>query len=157
MLYGVFENDKCIAIVESGEPEDALPKKSELSTWPGRYARVDGKVVDKYVGLSDVDAIETSVQTNQQLESESAAAIALQKKLKLGNRLTRLEFLNRFTVDERISLRTIETNDPFVGVLFDMIRVAEFIDLNDATTINGIGYLATKGYIAENRVAEILK
>ena len=155
MLYGVFENDRCISIVESGEPEDALPKAADINGWPRRYKKVDGKVVDLYKGVSDVDAIEEDNAVRKAEEEARAAEISALKKAK-SNKLSRLEFLSRFTVEERISLRQTETTDPFVAILFDMIRVAEFIDLNDQTTIDGINYLASKEYISTARAAEIL-
>jgi hypothetical protein len=68
--------------------------------------------------------------------------------------VTKLGFLNRFTMEERINIRS--SQNPIVIDIMNLLEVAENISLTDPTTINSIGYLAYVGLIAPTRVAEIL-
>lgn len=74
-----------------------LPNKSTLAL---RYALVDGKVVDQYIGKSDDEVLDL-IKTQQ--ESEAATAHAAMPK-----HIDKLEFLRRFTREERVALRTAQ-------------------------------------------------
>jgi hypothetical protein len=68
--------------------------------------------------------------------------------------VSKLDFMNRFTFME---LGAIEASvDPFVKVLQRQQQIADYIDLKDINTIQGIGYLATVGLITQDRMNIIL-
>lgn len=69
-------------------------------------------------------------------------------------RLTRLQFLNRFTTAERVAIRT--SVDPIIIDALALVDVAEYVDTQAQQTIDLVGYLAYSGLIAPARVAEIL-
>lgn len=71
-----------------------------------------------------------------------------------GAHLTRLQFLNRFTVQERLTIAA--SADPMVADIMRLLNVASYIDRSDQNTMMGVGYLAMVGLIANARVAEIL-
>lgn len=68
--------------------------------------------------------------------------------------LTRLEFLTRFTVAERIAIRA--STDPIVVDFMELLNMASNVDVGDQKTIDGVNYLASQNLIASSRVAEIL-
>lgn len=68
--------------------------------------------------------------------------------------ITKLNFLNRFTMSERMSIRA--SADPIVLDIMNLLEIAEYVDVNDQNTMQGVGYLAMTGLIANARVAEIL-
>lgn len=68
--------------------------------------------------------------------------------------LTKLLFLNRFTMTERVAIRA--STDPIVIDILSLLEIAEYVDVNDQNTMQGVGYLAMIGLIANERVAEIL-
>lgn len=68
--------------------------------------------------------------------------------------LTTLEFFNRFTSAERIAIRA--STDPMVTDYAEMWKLADYIDVGDQTTIDGVNYLANQNLITAGRVAEIL-
>ena len=68
--------------------------------------------------------------------------------------LTKLAFLNRFTMSERMSIRA--STDPIVFDIMNLLQNAEYVNVNDQNTMQGVGYLAMIGLIANERVAEIL-
>ena len=82
-------------------------------------------------------------------------------------RLTRLQFRNRFTLTEKASIEFAALDDPTAptaqrqqaamlrAVLADQ-AAAEFIDLADATTIEGVQLLVQAGLLTEERGAEVL-
>lgn len=71
-----------------------------------------------------------------------------------ASHVTKLGFLNRFTMEERINIRA--STNPIVVDIMNLLEVAENVSLVDPTTVNAIGYLAYVGLIAPTRVQEIL-
>lgn len=69
---------------------------------------------------------------------------------------TKLEFLARFTDEEKISLKALEDTDPTVALFWEEYRTADSIRLDDPRTIRGLEYLAAQGYIPAERKAAIL-
>jgi hypothetical protein len=68
--------------------------------------------------------------------------------------VTKLAFMNKFTLQE---LGAIESSlDPIVKVLQRQQAIAEFIDLSDPKTAEGIGYLVMIGILTSTRMNEIL-
>lgn len=70
------------------------------------------------------------------------------------SKLTKLKFLNRFTMNERIAIRA--STDPIVIDIMNLFDAAEYISTNDPNTVQGIGYLGVIGILTQARVAEIL-
>jgi hypothetical protein len=71
-------------------------------------------------------------------------------------RLTKLAFLNRFTPDERIGIRTAAQSSPAIADYLAMLDAAQDVDLTDARTIGGANALEAAGLIGEGRAAAIL-
>jgi len=69
-------------------------------------------------------------------------------------KLTKLEFMSRFTTQERISVQM--STDPILIDAMTLIQMAEFIDVTDQRTMMLVGYMAMTGVITNERVAEIL-
>lgn len=70
--------------------------------------------------------------------------------------LTRLEFLDRFTDEEKLALKNLEDTDVFVALFWEQFRAAQSIDLGDQRTVQAVEYLGAQGHISPERAAEIL-
>ncbi|MFN4149287.1 MAG: hypothetical protein ACK4E4_07055, partial [Rhodocyclaceae bacterium] len=70
--------------------------------------------------------------------------------------LTKLAFMNRFTMEELAAIYAAAKTDVRVEVWMDKLKLAEFIDLADTRTQDGVNNLEAAGLIAEGRAAEIL-
>ena len=82
-------------------------------------------------------------------------------------RLTRLQFRNRFTAQEKAQLELAAMDDPSAepaqrlqsaslrAYLADL-AAAEFVDLADQSTVAGVNALEAAGILAEGRAAEVL-
>lgn len=68
--------------------------------------------------------------------------------------LTQLQFLRRFTVTERITIRA--SADPVIQDFLHLVNLAQDVRLNDPDTLMGVHYLEQQGLIAEGRADEIL-
>ena len=157
MKYAYFGKYRAIGISDT-EVEGSVKIPSSINLngiWPGRLKLQDDAVIDAYPGLDDDEAIELANEEDSIAEKAEAERLIASKKAQHKS-LTRLEFLNRFTTQERIQLRVAEAEDPVIADLFDMIRVAEFIDTSDKSTIDGINYLVVGEYLSEARAKEIL-
>jgi hypothetical protein len=71
--------------------------------------------------------------------------------------LTRREFLNRFYVAERISIRNgAKGGDVIAEDFLHLLDDGENVELDNPDTIAGVNYCASKGYITTDRATAIL-
>lgn len=68
--------------------------------------------------------------------------------------ITRLEFMSRFTTEERIAIR--ESTDPLIFDAMELLKVAENISISDQRTVMLINYMVSVGLISSSRAKEIL-
>lgn len=68
--------------------------------------------------------------------------------------LTQLQFLRKFTVDERIRIRN--SPDSRVKDFLHLLTLAQDIRLDDSDTIMGVNFLESINLLASGRAAEIL-
>lgn len=84
-----------------------------------------------------------------------------------STKLTKLEFRNRFTLQEKAAIDIASLDNPQASMEQRLIAaslramladqaMAEFIDLSDETTITGVQYLAQVGLLTEKRAQEVL-
>lgn len=76
----------------------------------------------------------------------------------LNGGITPVEFKTLFTVQERVALRELRKTDPIVQEFMDIVddpRCTTIL-LNSQGTVDGLGYLVSKGILEEERVPEIL-
>ena len=95
----------------------------------------------------------TAEEFVQAMVIDQCSAFAAQYLVKT---ITKLAFLNRFTSDERIGIRTAAAQSPAIADYLAMLDAAQDIDLTDARTIGGVQALEDAGLIGEGRATEIL-
>ena len=66
----------------------------------------------------------------------------------------KLEFLNLFTPQERVTARA--SADPFVKDFLALLDIAEFVSTEDPNTIQALQYLAYLGIITSDRATQII-
>lgn len=69
---------------------------------------------------------------------------------------TVLDFMRRFTPQERISARTLEQSDPIAADFLDLLRQAPEVQSDSAEVAAGLGYLVQQGVLTVQRRDEIL-
>lgn len=77
----------------------------------------------------------------------------LEKKLSI---VSKLEFLTKFTSEERITARQMASSDPIIDDFFRLLELSEEIDLSHPMVISGLYYLVSINILTESRVNEIL-
>ena len=75
----------------------------------------------------------------------------------LRTQFTSLEFLDRFTEDEQLTVVEATMQSAAVKLWYDRLLAAMFIDLTDPRTELGIDALIAGGLIAADRKAELLQ
>ena len=70
--------------------------------------------------------------------------------------ITKLEYLRRFTTEERVTIRTASKSESVLEDYLAMMELAQDINLDDVDTIAAVNMLALSGLIAPTRAAEIL-
>lgn len=71
-------------------------------------------------------------------------------------RLSKLEFQKRFTFAELVAIETAAETDPAIRVLQKQQQMAEYIDVTDPTTRDGVLFLVSKGLLTQERADTIL-
>ena len=70
--------------------------------------------------------------------------------------LTKLEYLRRFTTEERVAIREASKTNPVLEDYLAMMELAEEIDTGDADTIGAVNMLEQVGLIGAGRASEVL-
>ena len=68
-----------------------------------------------------------------------------------------LEFRDRFTIEEQLTIRQAQFNDMEVGLVYDNFQAAQFIDVTDPRVEQGIDLYIAKGLLAPERKAQLLE
>ncbi len=87
------------------------------------------------------------------LDNWEYAEGALRKK---PVRLTRLDYMRRFTLVEEAGIRVEARTDPMIEVILGRLSAAEYVDVTDTETVAGVDYLVGKGLLTAERKAEVL-
>lgn len=132
---------------EGGEDFLLLPGRNP-SALALRYALVDGEVVDQFAGQSD-EAVLAEVKARQ--------AAQVPPDGQPHQPLTKLAFMNRFTMEELAGIYTAAKSEVMVEVFLDKLKLAEDVDISDANTRAGIQMLVASGLLGAERAAEILR
>lgn len=74
--------------------------------------------------------------------------------IRRDNVMSKLEFLSRFTLQERTLARS--SADPIINDILKMLDLAEIVDLNYPPTIQGVHYMSMIGLLTPERVQEVL-
>lgn len=71
--------------------------------------------------------------------------------------LSKIEYLKRFTQEERIAIRTAAKVNPVAEDYVELMNAAPVIHMDDEDTIAGLQTLEAAGLLGKGRAAEILK
>lgn len=105
-----------------------------------RYAAA--QLFDREFPLADFDHTEWV---------EDAPAPTIQSRV-----LSKLEYLRRFTSEERVTIRAAAKQSPMLEDYLAMMELAEEINTGDADTIAAVQMLEQAGLIGEGRANEVL-
>ena len=145
----------------------------EEQTLPNNWIRLDN---DRVVETTDTDPkgrfhpdlkwtkAAISVQAGMIKQADGSFAFpepapenAIAATLTPATPLTKLAFMNRFTMEELAAIYTAAKTEVMVEVFLDKLKLAEHIDVTDPQTIAGLQALAASGLLTEARVQEVLR
>ena len=70
--------------------------------------------------------------------------------------ITKLEYLRRFTVEERVAIRAAAAANPVLSDYLQLMELAHEISLDDPDTVAAVQMLEQSGLIAAGRAIEVL-
>lgn len=124
------------------------------------YATLDGSLVDISATVPapnqahctraiDADSVDVAAWNAQTLrfDDENKANSAI---------LSKLDYLRRFTGEERVTIRQAAKVTPVLEDYLAMLELADEINTGDADTIAAVNMLEQAGLIAPGRAAEVL-
>lgn len=77
-------------------------------------------------------------------------------KSNISRQLTVYQFLNRFTAQERITIKTVAATNAALSDYMDMLNSSSFVDPDCPEVYGGLYFLALNGLISQDRIPEIL-
>jgi hypothetical protein len=69
---------------------------------------------------------------------------------------TPLEFMELFTLEERIALREFSKADALAEDWLDLLKASQEVRLDDPRTLDGLNYMVLKGVLSQARADEVL-
>jgi hypothetical protein len=70
--------------------------------------------------------------------------------------ISRLDFRNRFSMNEKLAIYTIGETNVAAKVWLDDLAAAGYVSLEDERTIAGVNWLVSAGILTQQRADEIL-
>lgn len=70
--------------------------------------------------------------------------------------ITKVAFVSRFTSAEYVGIVSASNSDPTVQAWYDLLFIANNIDLQDQRTIDGVNFMVSKNLLTSDRANEIL-
>jgi hypothetical protein len=116
------------------------------STFAPRYALEDGQIVDRFPGKTDEEVVAA-----REAEEVAATQAAVQ-----AAPITKLAFMDRFTLEELGAIYTAAKSDVMVEVFLDKLRLATEVILSDPSTVAGVQALVAAGLLTQERGDVIL-
>ena len=135
---GVPQADGRVYVRETHVDQDGVPIDVEYLADPDA----------NFQSIMDARAANMSAEIDAKLAVEAEA-----RNFKLP--LTRLEFLRRFTVQERVAARQLAASDPVVYDFLDLLGAALNVVPTDPDVQMGLGYLVSVGVLTADRAREI--
>lgn len=101
---------------------------------------------------------DTPVEWNgMEFSTHDHVALAQQPVTPTGTRtMTKLEYLRRFTVDERVAIRAAAAQNAVLADYLQLMELATEINTGDTDTVAAVTMLEQAGLIAAGRAQEIL-
>lgn len=121
------------------------------------YNNDDGSLLDVYPGPVEVENGFVLLECEGDLPETLDHWDTGYRRFKTAiTQLTKFDFMSRFTTNERVTIREAVAGDPILFDMFEMLKLAEVIDLGNPKTAQGVQYVEMMQYIATGRSAEIL-
>jgi hypothetical protein len=70
--------------------------------------------------------------------------------------ITKLEFLRRFTAEQRVAIRTAVATDPVIADGMGLLDLAQDVLVTDPDTVYFVNYLRDNNYITQSDVDRVL-
>ncbi len=116
----------------------------------------EGTVTEYDATLPEPEHLQAGWRLEQIIIAEASPDAQEPEPDPVGKVMTKLEYLRRFTQDERIVIRTVAASNPVLADYMSLLELAEEIDTNDPDTQAAVMMLEVAGLIAAGRGGEIL-
>ena len=116
----------------------------------------DGVEVYRYQSDAPVEWNGMAFATHDHLPAPAINPDGSIEGVVVGRTLTKLEYLRRFTVDERVAIRAAAEQNAVLADYLQLMELAQDINTSDADTVAAVTMLEQAGLIAAGRAQEIL-
>ena len=110
----------------------------------------DDNIPEDYISFSMEGTLPTSLSS---WDSNSRTFVSVSASTGI---LTKYQFLDRFTMNERLAIRAAAKVDPIVDDFMAMLDISQEVQLNNPLVYQGLFYLAYTGKLDSGRIDQIL-
>ena len=135
---GVPQADGRVYVREAHVDQDGVPIDVEYLADPAA----------NHQAIMEARAARMSAEIDARLAVEAEA-----RNYKLP--LSRVDFMRRMTVEERVAVRQRAEVDPYAFDFLDLLRSSVNVNLTDLDVQRGLGYLVMVGVLTADRAREI--
>ena len=133
--------------------------------WYAIYRTVDGALVStgtsvagdvelRAAGIAKVELGETWNRNGLTWDANRQTFVAAPSSPPAS--LSPLDFLRRFTVQERVAIRAAAATDPIIADFLDLLNRATEVHIDSPDTVAGVNYLVSIGLLSAARATEVL-
>lgn len=112
--------------------------------------RITGEVVYAYGADQPDHFVDYPVEQFNHIRQKDVIAAPIPRTI------TKLEYLRRFTTEERVAIRSAAASNPVLDDYLKLMELAQEINLDDQDTVAAVTMLEQAGLIAAGRAAEVL-
>lgn len=139
--FAYLQEDKIVLIVEVESVDELLPLDKKYQN------------LVELTGFDPEPKIGWYFENNKFRDNTSASNVSGPVK---QTKITRLAFINRFTLQESVAYEMALTSSPVLRALDKKLSASTYVDLSRPDTIAGIQALASVGILTPSRASEIL-
>lgn len=122
-----------------------------------RHTDANGKIYEiVYNAAADADLNAIMTARAAKIDADLAAQAAVEAEAQnYALPLTHLQFMTRFTMEERVAIRAAAKTDPIVDDFLELLKISDYIYPTHAMTQAGLAYMVSRNLLTAERAAEV--
>mgnify|MGYP000959158839 FL=1 len=144
-------------MIVSSELRDVTTQANGSFNVVERHTDSNGKVYEfVYNAASDADFTAIMNARAAKIDADLAAQAAIEAEAQnYALPLTHLQFMTRFTMEERFAILAAANTDPIIDYFLELLKISDYIYPTHEMTQAGLQYMVSQNLLTSERAAEV--
>jgi len=144
-------------MIVSSEIREATPQANGSFNVVERHTDTNGKIYEiVYNAAADADLNAIMAARAARIDADLTAKAAVEAEAQnYALPLTHLQFMTRFTMEERVAIRAASKTDPLIDDFLELLKISDYIYPTHAMTQAGLAYMVSQNLLTAERAAEV--